>query len=58
MALPVKENDDVDKSLARTQSFTSDLVEDTVVQDFGYEPTYSRIFSSIGSMSLTLAMAS
>lgn len=37
---------------------SSDIVEDNVVHDFGYEPTYSRVFRSLGSMSLTMAMAS
>ncbi|KAK8088434.1 hypothetical protein PG997_003395 [Apiospora hydei] len=60
MASSIKDAQDVDNKnlLGRTQSHIPDLVEDTIVQDFGYEPAYRRVFSSLGSMSLTLAMAS
>ncbi|CAG7562633.1 unnamed protein product [Fusarium equiseti] len=37
---------------------SSDLQEDNLVEEFGYKPAYERVFKSIGSMSLTLAMAS
>ncbi|KAF5713471.1 amino-acid permease [Fusarium mundagurra] len=58
MASILDRDPDVDKKVDTLNSIASDFAEDAVVHDFGYSPSYARVFRSLGSMSLTMAVAS
>lgn len=58
MASILDRDPDADKKMGPRNSIASDFAEDEVVQDFGYSPSYARVFRSLGAMSLTMAMAS
>ncbi|CCT62528.1 related to UGA4-GABA permease-also involved in delta-aminolevulinate transport [Fusarium fujikuroi] len=58
MASILDRDPDADKKMGPRNSIASDFAEDEVVHDFGYSPSYARVFRSLGTMSLTKAMAS
>ncbi|KLO96342.1 Uncharacterized protein LW93_2334 [Fusarium fujikuroi] len=58
MASILDRDPDADKKMGPRNSIASDFAEDEVVHDFGYSPSYARVFRSLGTMSLTMAMAS
>ncbi|PNP77457.1 hypothetical protein FNYG_09333 [Fusarium nygamai] len=58
MASILDRDPDADKKMDTRNSIASDFAEDAVVHDFGYSPSYARVFRSLGAMSLTMAMAS
>ncbi|SCO79479.1 related to UGA4-GABA permease-also involved in delta-aminolevulinate transport [Fusarium oxysporum] len=58
MASILDRDPDTDKKMDPRNSIASDFAEDAVVHDFGYSPSYARVFRSLGAMSLTMAMAS
>ncbi|KAJ4030413.1 hypothetical protein NW763_014862 [Fusarium oxysporum] len=58
MASILDRDPDTDKKMDPRNSIASDFAEDAVVHDFGYSPSYARVFRSLGAMSITMAMAS
>ncbi|PCD45769.1 hypothetical protein AU210_001199 [Fusarium oxysporum f. sp. radicis-cucumerinum] len=58
MASILDRDPDADKKMDPRNSIASDFAEDAVVHDFGYRPSYARVFRSLGAMSLIMAMAS
>ncbi|RKK29158.1 hypothetical protein BFJ66_g2496 [Fusarium oxysporum f. sp. cepae] len=58
MASILDRDPDADKKMDPRNSIASDFAEDAVVHDFGYSPSYARVFRSLGAMSLIMAMAS
>ncbi|KAI1022604.1 hypothetical protein LB503_000719 [Fusarium chuoi] len=58
MASILDRDPDAVKKMGPCNSIASDFAEDEVVHDFGYSPSYVRVFRSLGAMSLTMAMAS
>ncbi|TXC03915.1 hypothetical protein FocTR4_00000972 [Fusarium oxysporum f. sp. cubense] len=58
MASILDRDPDAGKKMDPRNSIASDFAEDAVVHDFGYSPSYARVFRSLGAMSLTMAMAS
>ncbi|KAF5594409.1 amino-acid permease [Fusarium pseudocircinatum] len=58
MASILDRDTDADKKMDTRNSIASDFAEDAIIHDFGYSPSYARVFRSLGAMSLTMAMAS
>ncbi|KAF5685703.1 GABA permeas UGA4 [Fusarium denticulatum] len=58
MASILDRDPDVVKKMDTRNSITLDFAEDVVVHNFGYSPSYARVFRPLGAMSLIVVMAS